>query len=84
MTPDPRDCADVRELMSDYTDGELGADGRRQVEGHVGFCPACRQVLANLRHTLARLGALAEATPPDADDPDAVRERLRHTWRDRA
>ncbi len=83
MKPDPRECEEVRSLFSDYADGELGPEERRRVEDHVGFCPRCRQVLANLRHTLERLGRLGEA-PAAAPDPEGVGERLRRAWRERA
>jgi predicted anti-sigma-YlaC factor YlaD len=84
MKPDPRECEQVRSLFSDYTDDELGPEERWRVDEHVRFCPRCRQVLGNLRHTLGRLGRLAETPPPGAPDPDEVGERLRRAWRERA
>ena len=84
MKPDPRECEEVRSLFSDYADEELGPEERRRVEKHVGFCPRCRRVLENLRHTLGRLGRLAETSPPGAPDPEEVGERLRRAWRERA
>lgn len=84
MKPDPRECEHVRSLFSDYADDELGPEERQRVEDHVGFCPRCRQVFANLRHTLGRLGGLAETSPPGAQDPQEVGERLRRAWRERA
>ena len=82
IKPDPRECEEVRSLFSDYVDEELSPEARRRVEDHVGFCRPCRQVLANLRHTLERLRRLAEASPPGAGDPHHVGERLRRAWRD--
>jgi len=84
MKPDPRECEHVRSLLSDYADDELGPEERQRVEEHVGFCPRCRRVLGNLRHTLGRLGRLAETSPPGAPDPEEVSERLRRAWRERA
>jgi predicted anti-sigma-YlaC factor YlaD len=81
MKPDPRECEEVRRLFSDYADAELGPAERQRVEEHVGMCPRCRQVLANLRHTLGRLGHLAETPAPDASE---VSERMSRAWRDRA
>ena len=80
----PRECAEVRELMSDYVDRELDAGSQTRVEGHVGFCPRCRQVLGNLRATLERVGLLSGTVPDAADDPDQVAERIARSWRDRA
>ena len=84
MGVDPRECAEVRALMSDHVDGELDTDGRRRVDKHVRRCRRCRRVLANLQQTLARLRLLGQAAPPEADDPDAVAERVSRGWRERA
>lgn len=81
--PDPHDCEEVRSLLSDYADDELSPEERRRVEEHVGFCRPCGRVLANLWHTLTRLGRLAEAPPPGVRDADEVEERLRRSWRER-
>ena len=83
MKPDPRECEDVRRLFSDYSDAELAPADEQRVEEHVGMCPRCRQVLANLRSTLGRLGHLAETPPPDAPGTEEVSERLRRAWRER-
>lgn len=82
MKPDPRECEEVRRLFSDYADAELGPADERRVEEHVGMCPRCRQVLANLRQTLGRLSHLPEA--PGIADADEVSERLRQAWRKQA
>jgi predicted anti-sigma-YlaC factor YlaD len=82
MKPDPRECEEVRSLLSDYADGELAAEVRARVDEHVGFCPRCRRVLSNLRHTLGRLGRLAETSPPGALRPEQAGERIRRGWRD--
>ena len=84
MGVDPRECEEVRALMSDHVDGELDDDGRRRVDKHVRRCRRCRRVLANLRQTLGRLGLLGQAAPPGADDPDAVAERVSRGWRESA
>ena len=81
--PDPRQCEEVRDLMSDHVDGELDPEEHKRVDDHVSFCPRCRQVLTNLQHTLQRLGLLSDVEPPGADDPDAVAERVRRAWRER-
>lgn len=84
MRPDPRECAEVRSLMSEYVEEELEPDRRRRVEEHVEFCPRCRTVLANLRQTLVRLSSLGGFAPPGAVDSDRVAERVSRAWRGRA
>lgn len=84
MRPDPHECEEVRELMSDYVEEELEPDGRRRVDEHVSFCPRCRTVLANLRQTLGRVRSLRGSAPPGAEDADQVAERVRRAWRERA
>jgi anti-sigma factor RsiW len=81
MKPDPRECEEVRTLFTDYLDDELDADGRRRVEHHVGFCPRCRRVLGNLRHTLAGARLLGERPAAGTDE---VAERVQRAWRERA
>lgn len=49
MRSDPRECEEVRVLMSDYVEEDLDPNGRRRIDEHVEFCPRCRTVLANLR-----------------------------------
>jgi len=78
-----RECEHVRELMSDYVDGDLGSGEYRRVDDHVGICPRCRQMLANLRSTLERLHLLAGSAPPAAEAVDDVTERVRRAWRER-
>lgn len=80
MKPDPRECEEVRALFSDYLDADLDPAGRRRVEDHVGFCPRCRRVLGNLRHTLAGVRRLGERQPPEGDE---LAERVQRAWRER-
>lgn len=79
-----RDCEEVRALLSDYVDDELDPQDRQRIDEHVGFCPRCRAALANLRLTLDRLPGLSKKPPQGAGDVDAVVERIRTSWRDRA
>lgn len=76
-----RECAEVRELFTDYVDGDLEPAAHRRVEAHVGFCPGCRRVLANLRQTLVGLRRLRETPPPGADGEPSIAERVRSAWR---
>lgn len=75
------ECEHVRELMSDYVDGELAPGEQARIERHVAFCPRCRTVLANLRLTLSALGTLG---PQRARGEDDATEAALRAWRDRA
>ena len=67
--------------MSSYVEADLADSERRRVDRHVRFCPRCGTVLANLRHTMDRLGELGHA--PAWPDVDAVAEHVRSRWRER-
>ena len=65
-------CADVRALLADHVDGELGAEAAADVDAHLAGCAACsaehraeRRVLAELRRRVQEVHIPAE-----------VRERL--------
>lgn len=81
MRPEPRECEEVRSLLTDFVDGELAEDERRRVERHLRFCRRCSTVLANFRRTLGRLRGLGEQ--PAASE-DAVAYSVVRGWRDRA
>jgi anti-sigma factor RsiW len=67
--------------MSDYADGELALPEQRRVDEHLGICPACRRLLANLRATVEALGRLATSSPPSsAEDVETVGERIARSW----
>jgi anti-sigma factor RsiW len=46
-------CGKIRLLLVDYSDGVLPADQTRQIAGHLAQCPACREELGLLEHSLA-------------------------------
>lgn len=79
MRDDPRECADVRALLTDYLEADLRPGDGRCVERHVGRCPRCRAVLANLRLTIAGLRRLRDEQSPD--EAGAVAERALEAWR---
>jgi len=67
-------CSEVLARLSDYLDGDLAVDARRQVEDHLRGCDGCarfggefRSTVRALRVHLGRPGSL----------PASVRERLR-------
>jgi anti-sigma factor RsiW len=49
--------------LSEYLDGELAATERVQIEEHLGGCPACREMLAELRAVVARAKSLEDGAP---------------------
>lgn len=64
-------CRKVRGQMSSYLDGELDRRAAVGVERHVRWCPNCRRMLANLRRTVAGLGALRDLPTP-LDEPGTL------------
>ena len=49
--------------LSDYVDGELGAEEQALLEQHLSECLACRRTLSELREVVARAGALEDREP---------------------
>lgn len=71
-------CAETRELLSDYVEGELQPGTRRRVVRHLLMCRRCRAVLRSLRTTIAGLNTLGRAEPaPDPTVVDSVIARVR-------
>jgi anti-sigma factor RsiW len=56
-------CAQCRPLVSKYADGEASQAERRQVEAHLGTCPACSALLAQYRMAKAHVGNLPYYQP---------------------
>jgi anti-sigma factor RsiW len=54
--------------LSDYLDGELAADERREVEAHVKSCSECAAVLTDLKRIVARAQEAAGTPRPPAVD----------------
>jgi anti-sigma factor RsiW len=65
----------TQDHLSDYLDGDLGANERQRVEKHVHWCPECRRVLESLRRTLKGLMEL-RATSAESIAPSVI-DRLR-------
>ena len=71
-------CAETRELLSDYVDGELRRRARRRVLGHLLMCRRCRAVLRSLRQTIAHLHAIGPTEPaPDSSVAASILARVR-------
>ncbi len=64
-------CRDARLQTSDYLDGDLDPSAVDAVERHTRWCPNCRRMLTNLRHTVSGLRALRDQpVPPDTSQTE--------------
>jgi anti-sigma factor RsiW len=63
------------ERLSEYLDGELAPEERRELEGHLAQCAACQATLEELRAVVARAAAL-EDRPPATDLWPAVAQGI--------
>lgn len=71
-------CAETRNLLSDYAEGELKPRARRRVFRHLLTCRRCRAVLRSLRTTIAGLNAIGRTeAAPDPAAADSVIARIR-------
>ncbi len=66
-------CEGLLGSLSDYIDGELGAELCRQIEKHIAECEDCRIVVDTTRKTIDLVHA---SNDPQTDLPDDVRSRL--------
>jgi anti-sigma factor (TIGR02949 family) len=66
-------CKSLLGTLSDYVDGELGAELCREIERHIAECEDCRIVVDTTRRTVDLVHA---SNHPQADLPDEVRDRL--------
>ena len=67
------ECAQARSLVSDYLDGELEAQQRRNLEAHLASCATCPPLYASLVGVRELLGDLHD---PNSVIPEAMRVRL--------
>jgi hypothetical protein len=51
--------------LSEYLDGDLLAEEREALEEHLGTCPECTQVLAELRAVVSQAQGLKDTPPPN-------------------
>ena len=68
------DCREVRDLSSDYIDGEFDHVSQERVEKHLEWCPPCSAFLNTLRATVSMLRSM-----PKREASDAFRERVRQS-----
>lgn len=67
-------CCQCRELLSPYLDGVLSETVRRTLEGHLHFCPSCREELKAMRQTIEIIHSWSEE---EMELPAGFAERLR-------
>ena len=66
------DCREVRDLSSEYIDGELDPASEERIEKHVGWCGPCNAFISTLRTTVSMLRSM-----PKREASDSFRERVR-------
>ena len=66
-------CEGLLGSLSDYIDGELGAELCRQIEKHISECDDCRIVVDTTRKTIDLVHA---SNTPHTGLPEKVRDRL--------
>jgi anti-sigma factor RsiW len=66
-------CEGLLGSLSDYIDGDLGAELCRQIEKHIAECEDCRIVVDTTRKTVDLVHV---SNAPQAGLPDDVRDRL--------
>jgi anti-sigma factor (TIGR02949 family) len=72
------DCPRIVSLLSDYLDGRLPADVRRDLEQHLDGCSECTAFVGTFRSTVDLLQSLNED-----DLPEELRVRLKAFLDDR-
>jgi anti-sigma factor RsiW len=65
-------CSRIVSLLSDYVDGRLPADVRRDLEQHLSGCSDCTTFVGTFRSTVTLLQSLNED-----DLPEELRLRLK-------
>ena len=63
-------CKELVELVTDYLDGTLPEEVRKQMEQHLSGCDGCTHYLEQMRQTIRLTGQVREEnlTPRQRDD----------------
>jgi hypothetical protein len=69
------DCAEIRNLLSEYLDNALDAKAKALADEHLHTCPACREELDSLRALVKELGSIESVKAP-ADFLDQLHKRM--------
>ena len=75
MDPEPIDCNELVELVTEYLEGALDETELRRFEAHVAECDGCETYLQQFRATIESVGGLA------AEDRVAGEAALLETFR---
>ena len=70
------DCDRVRDMASDYLDGESDEQDRSRISAHLDRCSLCRAFVNTLRATVALMGSFTKAKPPPLLK-DSIHARIR-------
>ena len=70
------DCGEVRDLSSDYIDGDMDAAGADRIKSHIEWCGPCNAFVNTLRSTVNLLRATPKSKAPD-DFRERMKERLK-------
>ncbi len=74
-------CRKVLALLSDFVDGDLPDQRRKQILAHVAGCDWCEQFGGRFADTVRRLRvSLKEAPPVPEDVADRLSARLRNEY----
>ncbi len=68
------DCQEVRDLSSEYIDGELDQASEERVGKHLEWCGPCNAFISTLRTTVRMLRSM-----PKREASDAFRQRVRQS-----
>jgi anti-sigma factor RsiW len=66
-TAEQLSCQELVELVTDYFEGALPAEGRARFEAHIGGCDGCVAYVEQMRTTIELVGRLE----PDDVTPEA-------------
>ena len=66
------DCIEVREMSSDFIDGELDDASVERVSSHISRCGPCNAFINTLRSTIEML-----RSSPKRQAPDDLQRRIR-------
>jgi hypothetical protein len=69
------ECAEIRDLLSEYIDGALDAQTNALIDTHLRACPKCSEELASLKTLIGELESVESLKAPD-DFLEKLHERL--------
>jgi anti-sigma factor RsiW len=79
ISPTRMNCRTLVELVTEYLEGALPADGRALVDAHLAGCDGCTAYLEQMRTTIRLTGVLMDEQIP-AGARDALLNAFRE-WR---